>query len=182
MPKTPSRNTEVRASVQKAFRDNRRLDPRNRTSRAETAVAARPPTSRLMRGNTLVMAKTNDEAENDLSLDIAGAVGKTVGNIVNRIEALDKERSALISKLADARNSLNDQFSKWLPESLTPAGSRGGKNRGGKREAKPGTQCSICGFATEPYHDGRLKAHRDQGEKKRPLTDNQLKSSGLRRV
>jgi hypothetical protein len=134
-----------------------------------------------MKGNTVVMAKTNDEAESDLSLDIAGAVGKTVGNIVNRIEALDKERSELIQKLADARNSLNDQFSKWLPDSLTQAGARGGKVRTAKREAKPGAPCNICGFATEPYHDGRLKAHRDQGEKK-PLTDGQLDAARLERV
>jgi hypothetical protein len=181
MAKTPTRYRDVRASVQKAFRDNRKLDPLNRISRAEKRVVARPPTSRLMKGNTVIMSKTHDEAENDLSLDIAGAVGKTVGTIVNRIEALDKERSELIQKLADARNSLNDQFSKWLPDSLTQAGARSGRGKAGKREVRPGAPCSICGFATEPYHDGRLKAHREQGEKK-PLTDEQLEAARLERA
>ena len=126
------------------------------------------------------MAKTNEEAEHDLSLDIADSVGKTIGNIVNRIEALDSEKAQLIQKLRDTRESLNSQFNKWLPDGLMGAAAT--VRAKGKREAKPGTPCTICGFATMPPHDGRLKAHRDQGDKKKPLSDHQLDASGLRRA
>jgi DNA-binding protein H-NS len=56
------------------------------------------------------------------------------------------------------------------------------KEAGGKRERKRSETCSICGFATQPAHDGRLKAHRDQGEKKTALTDSQLEVANLKRV
>jgi len=133
-----------------------------------------------MKGNNVIMAKTNDEAENDLSLDIADTVGKTVGNIVNRIEALDAEKAQLLQKLREARESLNSQFNKWLPESIMGVATAA-KARG-RREARPGTPCGICQFATTPPHDGRLKAHRDQGKSKKPLTDTQLKDAGLTRA
>ena len=126
------------------------------------------------------MSKTNQEAEDDLSLDIAETVGKTVGNIVNRIEALDKERAELIKKLADARSALNEQFNKWIPDRISAVGSI--VKDTGKREVKPGTPCSICGFATNPPHDGRQKTHRDQGDKKKPLTDQELKAAKLIRI
>jgi hypothetical protein len=177
MPKTPkTRQSIARASVQRAFRENRKPD---RTRKAQ-APFVRPTTSRLMKGNTVVMSKTNQEAENDLSLDIAETVGKTVGNIVNRIEALDKERAELVKKLADARTSLNEQFNKWIPESIVAVGAK--VKSKGKREVKPGTSCSICGFATDPPHDGRLKVHRDQGKNKRALTDNQIAAADLTRL
>jgi hypothetical protein len=128
------------------------------------------------------MAKTNDESEHDLSLDIADAVGKTIGNIVNRIEALDTEKGQLLQKLRDARESLNSQFNKYLPDSIMSGAAAVKSKVQGKRERKPGAACSICGFATNPPHDGRLKAHRDQGEKKKPLTDSQLEASNLTRV
>jgi hypothetical protein len=128
-----------------------------------------------MKGQTLLMAKTNEEAENDLSLDIAETVGKTVGNIVNRIEALDKERAELIKKLADARSALNAQFNKWIPESIAAVGAK----VKGKREAKPGEPCKICGFATQPAHDGRK--HRAQ-EIKKPFTSDELEAAGMVRV
>lgn len=100
-----------------------------------------PPTARLMKGSSVIMAKPIEDAENDLSLDIAEAVGKTVGNIVNRIEALDSERNELIKKLQDARASLNDQFSKWLPAGLGTAGTQ---VPGKKRRAASDKPCPIC--------------------------------------
>ena len=103
----------------------------------------KPPrqTSRLMKGNTVVMAKTNEEAENDLSTDIAGAVGKTIGNIVNRIEALDQEREQLISKLSEARTALNEQFSKWLPAGFTGIPKRESAEAKADRKQR---SCKIC--------------------------------------
>jgi hypothetical protein len=166
-------NKEVRASVRKAFRENRRPE---QTRRVQSPYV-RPLTSRLIKGQTVLMAKTNQEAEDDLSLDIAETVGKTVGNIVNRIETLDKERAELIKKLADARSALNEQFNKWIPESIAAVGAS--VKSKAKREAKPGEPCKICGFATDPAHDGRK--HRAQ-ETKKPFTSDELEAAGMVRV
>jgi hypothetical protein len=172
MAKKTTHQSNVRASVQKAFRENRR-----RPERIPKRTHIRPLTSRLMKGQTVLMAKTNEEAENDLSLDIAETVGKTVGNIVNRIEALDKERAELIKKLADARSALNEQFNKWIPESIATVGTNVRSKV--KREVKPGTPCQICGFATQPAHDGRK--HRAQ-ETKKPFTSGELEQANMVRV
>jgi hypothetical protein len=56
------------------------------------------------------------------------------------------------------------------------------KEAGDKRERKRSETCNICGFATRPAHDGRLKAHRDQGDNKTALTDGQLEAANLKRV
>ena len=107
-------------------------------------VSPKPPrqTARLMRGNTVVMAKTNEDSENDLSTDIAGAVGKTIGNIVNRIEALDSERQELITKLSEARTALNEQFNRWLPAGFTgtPPKQQAAEPRADRKQRS----CKIC--------------------------------------
>ena len=102
-----------------------------------------PPrqTARLVKGDTVIMAKTNEEAENDLSTDIAGAVGKTIGNIVNRIEALDRERQELITKLNDARTALNEQFNKWLPAGYTGIPKQ---EAAGPKADRRQRSCKIC--------------------------------------
>jgi hypothetical protein len=61
-----------------------------------------------------------------------------------------------------------------------PSGAR--KEAGEKRERKRSETCSICEFATQPPHDGRLKAHRDQGKNKKALTDTELEEAGLVRA
>ena len=80
------------------------------------------PTPRLMKGTSVIMAKPTDDAQNDLSRDIA-------------------ERNELIRKLQDARASLNDQFSKWLPAGISAAG---GPALGKKRRAASDKPCPIC--------------------------------------
>jgi hypothetical protein len=122
--------------------------------------------------------KDEDSGKDDLSLDVAAAVGKTVARMVNRIEALDKERAELIQKLADFRSSLDLHFRKWLPPVLssTAASTADGA---GVRRAKGGAPCPICNFKTEPLHDGR--SHLGQ-EPRQPFTDAELEESGMMRV
>jgi hypothetical protein len=134
--------------------------------------------ARLISNGAVVMSKPTEDANDDLSADIAEAVGKTIGNIVNRIEALDAEKAQLIKQLEDARASITAQFDKWLPATLDRVGDKA-KEAARKLKREP---CSICRFRTDPPHDARLKAHRDQGESKLPLTEEQLAASSLRRV
>jgi len=134
--------------------------------------------ARLISNGAVVMSKPAEDANKDLTTDLAEAVGKTIGNIVNRIEALDAERAGLIQKLEDARASITAQFDKWLPATLDKVGDKA-KEAARKLKREP---CGICKFETDPPHDARLKAHRDQGESKQPLTFDQLAASGLRRL
>jgi len=133
---------------------------------------------RLLSNGEVLMSKPTEDANHDLGKDIAEAVGKTIGNIVNRIEALDKERADLVATLEDTREKLNAQFNKWLPKALDTVGDKA-KAAARRINEKP---CVVCGFRTDPSHDARLKAHRDQGDQKTALTDDQLSAAGLRRV
>jgi hypothetical protein len=139
-----------------------------------TGKGTQPP--RLISNGAVLMAKPTENANNDLPNDVAEAVGRTIGNIVNEIEQLDSRKAELLKKLSDARDALNEQFNRWLPAALDQVADKA------KAAAKKLTNpCSICKFKTEPYHDARLKAHRDQVEK-RPLTDEELAASKLRRL
>lgn len=62
-------------------------------------------------------------------------------------------------------------------------GASGAHNRRNARRAKdPSKPCGICGFATAPPHDARLKAHRNQGDTKKALNARQLEEAGLAKV
>ena len=144
--------------------------------------------TRLMRGDTVVMVKsTNDEergnARPDIAGDLADAVGTAVGSIVNELESLETRKGELLEQLRRAREAVSASIDKYLPASVKemPAKVKEGYNRtrGGRTFDRP---CQICGFKTEPYHDGRLKAHRDQGKHKKALTDAQLTELEMRRV
>ena len=136
--------------------------------------------TRLMRGDTVIMAKTTG-SEQDVAGDVADAVGTAIGSIVNEIEKLDARRGELIEQLRKASERVSSQLSKYIPAGVTelPRKAKEGYDRTRRTLNRP---CSICGFKTDPYHDGRLKAHRDQGEKKKPLSDTQLAELGMRRV
>jgi hypothetical protein len=131
---------------------------------------------RLISKGELVANKPSTDAENDLSLDLAESVGKTIGNIVNEIESLDKRRDELIGKLSSAREAMNQQFAKWLPAGLTSV-SRSPASK--SERAKKDAPCSICGFKTNPLHDAR--AHRSQTVKG-AYTDAELSARGMTRV
>ena len=137
--------------------------------------------TRLMRGDTVIMAKTPPTTDRDVAGDVADAVGSAIGAIVNEIEQLDERRAELIQQLQRASESVNAQLGKWLPAGVTdmPRKAREGYERARKSLDRP---CAICGFRTKPYHDGRLKLHRDQGDRKMPLTDAQLEALQLRKV
>lgn len=102
---------------------------------------------------------------------------------------LMKERETHVKAIAKIDAQLEPLKAARLKEILDEAASLGWQPtktrklaKGEKREPKLGTPCGVCEFATEPYHDGRLKAHRDQGENKKPFTDSQLEKLGLKKI
>ena len=124
------------------------------------------------------MATTPDDKKHDPALDIAERVGETIGNIVNEIKALDERKSELMDRLQSLRSNLLQKFDSVLPAALDRAGDTL-KDTAKRVRREP---CGICKFRTDPPHDARLKAHRDQGDNKQALTDQELAELHLRRV
>ena len=131
------------------------------------------------------MTRDNEGKTKDIAGDLADAVGTAIGSIVNELERLESRKGELLEQLRKARETVSASIDKYVPASVKdmPAKVKDSYNRtragSGRTFDKP---CQICGFRTEPYHDGRLKAHRDQGKNKRPLTDAQLAELEMRRI
>jgi hypothetical protein len=137
-------------------------------------------TTRLMRGKTVIMTKTTNGEQRDVAGDIADAVGTAIGGIVNELEKLEARKGELLEQLRKASQTVTANLDKYLPGVKDmPRKAKESFEKARKTLDKP---CSICGFKTKPYHDGRLKIHRDQGEKKKPLTDTQLAELEMKKV
>lgn len=106
-------------------------------------------------------------------------------NSAARLKQIDVEREAI---LADARGEAMEVANQAV-KSLNELGFtfrliEGGKGRAtssrtGTRTTKDAA-CPICKFKTDPLHDGR--AHRMQGEMKKPFTVAELKEKGMTKV
>ena len=138
-------------------------------------------TTRLMRGKTVIMTKTTNGEQRDVAGDIADAVGTAIGGIVNELEKLEARRGELLEQLRKASQTVTASLDKYLP-GVKDLPRRVKESYDKARSRTFDKPCQICGFKTEPYHDGRLKTHRDQGERKRPLTDAQLAELEMKKV
>ena len=125
------------------------------------------------------MAKSTNDDDRDVAGDVADAVGTAIGTIVNEIEKLESRRGELLEQLRQATQRASVVLDKYLPQGIKDMPKKA--KLGYERTRTFNKPCQICGFKTEPYHDGRLKAHRDQ-EKKKPLTDAQLAELEMRKV
>jgi uncharacterized protein YfaQ (DUF2300 family) len=110
---------------------------------------------------------------------------KKMASVLDQLKELDKKRAELLSnataelkkKAEDAISELNALGFNYrlVEDDQKPSKGKGG-GAGKPRQKK---DCTICKFGTEPHHDGRHPAHRDQGENKKPFTASQLKELGL---
>lgn len=95
--------------------------------------------------------------------------------VLKAIRDLETQKAEAIQELLADRAKIDEQ--------LAMLGHTDGKP--GKKKAPTPRQkselCTICNFATEPAHDGRLKFHRDQGDNKKALTEKQLTELGLKK-
>lgn len=111
---------------------------------------------------------------------------KRLNSALDRIKKLDEERAKLMEEAttearARAEAAIGDLNALGYAFRLVE-GEEGGKAK--KKASTPRQRsetCAICQFVTDPVHDGRLKAHRDQGDKKKPLTDKELAANGLKK-
>jgi hypothetical protein len=107
-------------------------------------------------------------------------------------QALDfkQKYEALIGKAKDeAIDAINEHIETLnqlgfryvlVPEDQPrPAASRAPRATG-TRTKDPNAPCSVCGFVTNPPHDGRV--HRAQGANKKPFTAAELAEKGLAKV
>lgn len=91
-------------------------------------------------------------------------------------DAVDELIKEINLKIADL-NGFGYEYS--LTEEL-PAPVKAKKPTGTPRQKSE--MCKICQFSTTPLHDGRYKAHREQGTTKKPFTDKELAAHGLTKV
>jgi hypothetical protein len=132
--------------------------------------------ARLMRGDTVIMAKPTDDTERDVAGDVADAVGTAIGSIVNELEKLEARRGELIEQLRQASERVSAQLSKYVPAGISEMPKRAKESFQRTRKDAP---CSVCRFKTEPPHDAR--SHRHQNPKK-PFTASELATKGMERV
>lgn len=108
-------------------------------------------------------------------------------SVIDQLKALDEQRTKLLDgarsealqKAQAAVDELNELGFSYVLREGDGRGKRAG-SRKGTRQVDPNKACPICGFITDPPHDGR--AHRAQGEKKRPFSADELSGMGLRRT
>jgi hypothetical protein len=106
-------------------------------------------------------------------------------SILEQLKQLDQQRQKLLDGARDealntANAAIRDLNELGFRYRLVEGDEPATKRTGGKGKTRQKTEvCSICNFATEPPHDGRHKAHREQGDKKKPFTDKQLEEFGL---
>lgn len=107
---------------------------------------------------------------------------------LDRIRQLDEERREIMeqakaeamSKVDEAIGELNSLgFSYRVVQDGRSGRSKEG-TRGGTRRSNPDRPCPVCGFQTSPPHDAR--AHRSQGENKRPFAAEELEARGMEQV
>lgn len=109
-----------------------------------------------------------------------------MASALERYKQLEAERTKLrsearreaLAKAEEAVRELNELgFSYRLVDDAQATSGDGARK--GTRTVKD-APCPICGFRTSPPHDAR--AHRFQGDQKRPFTDEDLAAKGLEKV
>jgi hypothetical protein len=102
-------------------------------------------------------------------------------SVLDQIRKLDEQREKLLNdakqealkKAEAAIEELNELgFSYKLSQSGAPAARK-------QRQRDPNKPCDICGFVTDPPHDGRV--HRSQGDKKKAFTAAELTEKGYKK-
>lgn len=103
---------------------------------------------------------------------------------LERIRDLDQQRAAILEDakseaLAKANEAIKDLNALGFDYRLVNGPTAKSKSVKSAR-AKSDEPCQVCGFKTEPPHDGRR--HRSQGEKKKPFSPADLEQMGMLRV
>jgi hypothetical protein len=100
------------------------------------------------------------------------------------LEAAEAIKSSAVEELKGQINSKIAELNVFgFDYSLMEAGRKPATTKKTRTPSdKSTTPCPTCNFVTNPPHDNRLKAHRDQGEHKKPLNEKQLTEAGLVKV
>jgi hypothetical protein len=103
-------------------------------------------------------------------------------SIMDQIRALDEQKNKLLEGAkSEAMEAVNSALTKLNALGFSyriTGGKRSGGSQKGTRQMKAAA-CPVCGFKTEPPHDGR--AHRGQKDKK-PFTAAELRERGYERA
>jgi hypothetical protein len=101
---------------------------------------------------------------------------------LQRLKQLDDEKNKILAAAKDEAMSLINQgltALRGLGFNYKVSESSGRASRKGTRTVRD-VPCPICGFKTKPPHDRR--AHRSQGDNKKPFTAQELNAKGLQKA
>lgn len=105
-------------------------------------------------------------------------------SVLAKLKELDAQRERLLidaknEALAAARAAIGNLGKLGFPYRLVEGAAPISRSRRTQQEthAVKDAPCPICDFKTSPPHDGR--AHRSQGNKKKPFTVPELSARGM---
>jgi hypothetical protein len=101
--------------------------------------------------------------------------------VLEQIKKLDEQRAKLLEDakteaLKKAEDAISELKALGFSYSLAEGDSKPKGKTKSTRQRDPNKPCSVCGYVTDPPHDGRL--HRNQDPKK-PFTAKELGELGL---
>lgn len=106
--------------------------------------------------------KTNDG--NHVADQVAEFIGRTMGELLNKKDALSKQLVDVDQQIADVRKRVVKQFGDYLPAAKRPARGRkaSGKrtDRGAAREVSPATRQKMADAARKRWARERTKKAR----------------------
>lgn len=92
-------------------------------------------------------------------------------------QELESVTQAAIDELLLQRKDIDTQL-RALGHAF-PEDRKGARKTGIRRIKDANEPCKVCGFVTEPPHDGR--AHRSQGTNKKKFTEKELAELGYKK-
>lgn len=139
-----------------------------------------------------------DQSTHIEEMNMAKAKELTVEDVITSVdgmsfEDLAKVKEAVKDKMESAKHLVITQFRQDLQAKMDLFGisqadlgfgttTKGNKKASGeaKQRQMKGGPCKVCAFETAPPHDAR--AHRSQGDNKKPFTKDELQELGLEKV
>lgn len=96
---------------------------------------------------------------NHVADQVAEFIGRTMGELLNKKDALSKQLTEVEDQIADVRKRVVRQFGDYLPAQKRPARGRkaAGKRASGSRQVSPATRQKMADAARKRWARERAK-------------------------
>lgn len=109
---------------------------------------------------------------------------KTEKSVLEQLQELEGRRKKLIEGakvelVATAEAAVQELNELGFQYQLVEKGAKGSSKSGKQtRQRDPDKPCGVCGFATDPGHDGRAHKNKQEAGKFKPFTAKELETYG----